>query len=65
MRKLLFILQAKEVTAGVNIKNIGQIVSERLNALRQLSANPNNVDAMNAAYQAEQQVTLLFRIFSN
>jgi hypothetical protein len=46
----------------VNIKNIGQIVSERLDALRQLNANPYDVDAQNAAYKAEQQVGLLIYI---
>jgi hypothetical protein len=45
-----------EVTCGVNIKNIGQIVTERLNALRQLSADPSDAEAMSAAYHAEQKL---------
>ena len=45
-----------QVTRGVNVKNIGQVVTERLNALRRLTANPDDTAAMNAAYAAQQKV---------
>ena len=38
------------------MKNIGQVVTERLNALRKLTANPDDSDAMNEAYAAQQKV---------
>ena len=38
------------------MKNIGQVVTERLNALRRLTANPDDTSAMNAAYAAQQKV---------
>jgi len=45
-----------QVTRGVNVKNIGQVVTERLNALRRLTLNPDDTAAMNAAYEAQQKV---------
>jgi len=48
-----------QVTRGVNVKNIGQVVTERLNALRRLTLNPDDTAAMNAAYEAQQMVCLL------
>jgi len=45
-----------QVTRGVNVRNIGQVVTERLNALRRLTVNPDDSAAMNAAYAAQQKV---------
>ena len=39
------------------MRNIGQVVTERLNALRQLTVNPDDTTAMNAAYAAQQKVS--------
>lgn len=53
-----------QVTRGVNVKNIGQVVTERLNALRRLTVDPDDSAAMNAAYAAQQKVCLIYRIIT-
>ena len=46
------------------MKNIGQVVTERLNALRRLTVDPDDSAAMNAAYAAQQKVCLIYRIIT-
>jgi len=46
------------------VKNIGQVVTERLNALRRLTVDPDDSAAMNAAYAAQQKVCLIYRIIT-
>jgi len=53
-----------QVTRGVNVRNIGQVVTERLNALRRLTVNPDDTSAMNAAYAAQQKVCRLSLFYS-
>lgn len=36
--------------------DVGQVVSERLSALRKLQSNPNDVQALGSVFKAQQQV---------